>query len=379
MQITIHQPDLAAALQAVQPAVTRRPGLPVLRCALIDAQTDGAVRFAATDLDLAITARTTAQVTEPGALTVPATVFAELAASLPPAPVQLSTNGKPDLALVCGTTKATLKGIPASEFPVLPEAAGAPVGIPAAVFAGAVRKVGIAAARKTNRPILCGVSIEVGEAHLTLAAADSYRLAVKYDEADPGIAPHRFVIPATTLDLVARRCEGDAIEQVEIFAIDERRALLRAGAVEVVAGLLEGDFPAYERIIPATTTTQVVLDTAEFRRALRRAHVFARDNAAHKVQAAVTPGASDLEPGSLTLTAQSFETGDNRVVIDAAVSGPAVTAVFNVRYLLDAVSVIEGEQVVFETNGAASPGVLREAGDTAGYLHLVMPMHIAEK
>lgn len=119
--------------------------------------------------------------------------------------------------------------------------------------------------------------------------------------------------------------------------------------------------------------TRTVVDAGELLKACKTANIFARQ-AKGSVRLHVQPG-SDLTPGHVSIAARSDETGDNHQQIEATVEGDEIEIAFNVRYLLDALGVIDTPQVALETTTPSSPAVIRPVGDD-DYLHVIMPMHI---
>ena len=129
---------------------------------------------------------------------------------------------------------------------------------------------------------------------------------------------------------------------------------------------------------PKDAKTRVTLQTADFLRATRAAQVFARDNSMIvRLQLVPPEGDASIELGKVTITATSAEVGDNTGDVDASVEGEAQHVAFNGRYLRDALEALDTENTYLEVTGPASPGILRPADGPNGYLHVIMPMHVA--
>ncbi len=151
------------------------------------------------------------------------------------------------------------------------------------------------------------------------------------------------------------------------------QVIFRSENIELVSQLIEGAFPDIKAVIPNGHATRTVLPTVSFLKACKAADIFARE-AAHSARLRITPG-SELEPGTLEVTATSAETGSNETVVDATVEGDPIEIAFNVRFLVDVLSVIDTPNVALETTSAASPGVIRSVGRD-DFLHVIMPMHL---
>jgi DNA polymerase-3 subunit beta len=149
--------------------------------------------------------------------------------------------------------------------------------------------------------------------------------------------------------------------------------IFRAKNLEVVSQLIEGTFPDYEGIIPTSFTTRSVLPTGAFLKACRAADIFARE-AAHSARLSITPG-SELEPGTVEVSATAAETGSNETIVDGTIEGETIDIAFNVRFLVEVLNVVSTPNVALETTGSTSPGVIRPVG-SEGFLHVIMPMQL---
>jgi DNA polymerase-3 subunit beta len=375
MRVSCLQENLARGLNIVSRAVGTRTTLPVLSNVLL-ATDNGRLRLAATNLDMGITAWIGASVEEDGAITVPARTLNDLVNTLSPERVDLEVATRTNaLHLACGATTASIKGIDAYEFPPIPEPTDEDdvLPIPADIFKEAIGMVAFAAARDDSRPILTGVSISYQDGLLTLAAADGFRLSVREIPLEAEFYETiNLVVPARALSEIARIItEDDEVVEL-VLPRDRSQVLFHLENVEVVSQLIDGTFPDYRQIIPRDVETRTVLYTADLLRAARRADIFARE-ANHTVRFSVEP--QEGMAGIARVRAQSSETGENEVVLDASIEGDGVEIAFNVRYLIDVLSVIPQDQIEVKTIRADKPGVLQPVGDDS-YTHVVMPMHI---
>jgi DNA polymerase-3 subunit beta len=377
MRVSVLQENLAKGLSIVTRAVGSRPSLPVLGNVLL-ASEESRLKLSATNLELGITTWIGAKVESDGAITIPARTFFDLVNTLAPERVDMELDARTHtLNMRCNATTANIKGIDASEFPVVPEAeADSGIAVPADTFRQMIDQVVFAAAKEDNRPILTGILAKFDGATLTMAAADGYRLAVRTATLESPVAqPISLIIPAKTLAELSRIItENDTTVYISIPP-GRSQVMFHLESVDIVSQLIDGKFPDYEQIIPKQHNTTTQIYTSDFLFACKRSEIFARD-AANTTRVRITPGESNTVPGQMHVMAQSQEKGDNEGVLDAAVDGPGLEISFNVRYLIDALSAIAEDQIVLETNGSSSPGVIKPAGrqDT---VYVVMPMSVA--
>jgi DNA polymerase-3 subunit beta len=376
MKVSCLQENLSKGLSLVSRAVAARSTLPVLGNILL-ATDNGRLRLSATNLELGITCWVGAKIEEDGSVTVPAKTLVDLVNTLPQDKVELDLNVRTQtLNLVCGRTQAHLKGIDAQEFPLIPCAdLDNSLELNVEDFKEMINQVAFAAATDEARPILTGVLAKIDGGTLKLEAADGFWLAVRTASlSSPAETPVTAVIPARALAELARIIGAD--EPVYMSLPPGRgQVIFHHGNVELVSQLIEGNFPDLTSVIPKKYTTRTVLPTEEFRKACRTSDIFARE-AAHTARLKIKPG-SELEPGHVSISATSAETGDNVAEIDATVDGVPVEIAFNVKYLVDVLNVITTPNVALETSTATSPGIIRPVGRD-DYLYVAMPMHLGK-
>jgi DNA polymerase-3 subunit beta len=378
MKVSCLQENLAKGLGIVGRAVSPRSTLPVLGNILV-ATDGGRLKLSATDLEVGITCWIGAKVEETGATTVPSRTFIDLVSTLPPGLVDMELIVRTQtLNLRAARSEANIKGIDAQEFPIVaaPDEDAKGIPIDPGVLRAAIEQVAFAAATDESRPILTGVLAQFENEELTLAAADGFRLSVRTVRLDDAISdPFRIIIPASALTEL-RRVSSDQDEPIIVRVTPERnQVIFELTDVLLVSQLIDGTFPDYRQIIPRERHTHSVLGTAPFLKACKMAQIFARD-AANISRIQIDPG-SGLEPGRLRVSATAAETGEDVSELDASIEGEAIEIAFNVKYLIDVLSVISAPQVSLDTTTASSPGVIRQVGNEL-FTHVIMPMHLGQ-
>ncbi len=376
MKITCKQSDMSRGLSVVSHAVATRSTLPVLSNILM-ATDDNRLRLSATNLEIGITCWVPAQVAEEGSLTVPARLLTEFVGGLPQGAIDMTLpSGSYTLSVKSNRSAANIKGMDAGEFPTIPSADSSepPVLLDAATLKEMIGQVAFAAATDETRPIFTGVFTQIAEDKVTLAAADSYRLAVRSTSlAANGHPTGDILIPARTLTELARILPSEGTVQM-VVTPNRSQVLFHSEGMDLISRLIDGAFPAYQRIMPQSHETRAVLDTAEFRAAAKSVALFAKDSN-NIVTLTIEPGKADgAEPGTVMMQATAEELGDNTTVLNAAVDGKGLRIMFNVRYLTDVLAVIDTPEVALELESPQKPGVVRPVGAT-DYTYVIMPMH----
>jgi DNA polymerase III subunit beta len=377
VKITVMQEQLQKGLGHVSRAVATKTSLPVLGNILLETDR-GQLKLAATNLEVGITCWIDCAVEEEGAVTVPARLLTDFIANLPNDSIKLELDRRTlALQVRAARSKATIKGIDAEDFPAIPTVEGETTAtIAPDVLREAISQVVFAAATDESRPVLAGVHLRFEGEKLTFSAADGFRMAVRTAElVRPASEDVAIIVPARALNELSRAI-SDATEPVEMVVTRGRNQLLcRTGNIEFLSRLIDGSFPDWRQIVPNNYNTRTVLGREQLLGAAKLASYFARDNN-DVVKLSIKPGEGEYAPGSLTISANAAEVGDNTSDIDAAVEGPEGQIAFNVRYLNDVLTALRTPQVALEMQGPSSAGVIRPVGNQDS-THVIMPMHLA--
>lgn len=375
MNVSVLQENLSRGIAIVSRAVATRSTLPVLGNILL-ATDGGRLKLAATNLEIGITHWTGAQVNSEGAITVPARQLADYVNALPPDRVEMELNSKTQtLHLKCARYDANLKGVDASEFPLIPTIGeNSKILMDPDTLREMIAQAAFSAAQDDSRPVLTGILARFDKDSVTFASADGFRLSVRNAALNSKLAaPVSVIIPAKALLDVARVI-GDQTDPVEIAITDNRsQVLFHLANTDIVSQLVDGNFPDFNQIVPKSYTTRTVMSTQDLQSAVKAASVFARD-ASNIVRLNISSD-NEMGGGKVVIAATSAETGDNVGEIDATVDGDPIEIAFNARFLSDVLAVLNAPQVALETSTAASPGVVKPVGRD-DFTHVIMPMHI---
>lgn len=372
MKITCNRRVLHEALQHVSRVVSGRTTLPILSNVLLEA-TEGELRLVAYDMEIGAQSTVVIQAEEAGALTVPARVLVDVVASLPDATVEMETEDRSLLGLSCGRSQYTIHGLPAEEYPALPEVTGdTAFEVSQAGMRDLIRGTIFAASRDETRAILTGVLLEREGQTLKMVATDSYRLGVKTAAADQvkllgGEDAWQAIVPARALQELNRMLEPGAEETPVKVRAGEQQVRFEIGPYVLVSRLIEGQFPNYGRLISEEADRTLTVDREDLLGAIKRAAIVARAEASKLVFRA--------QEGLLTISAESGDVGRAHEELAATLEGEEMEVAFNAEYLTDVLGVMESDSIVWRLSGPLSPGVMKGADDP-DYVYVVMPMQL---
>lgn len=366
MKFNILQQDLWPALSAVARSCGVRSQLPVLGNILLQTE-NGRLKLAATNLEIGVVKTVKAEITEEGDVTVPAKTLVEVVANLTKEKLEFAATSD-QLTISTPTFSSLLNGISAVEFPAIPLSGQEEVVIDHQILERSLPQVTFAAAVDEGRPILTGILTEIKDKKMQLVATDGYRLAYKSAAIEKDTA-FKALVPRRTLEEVMRLIAEEEVDGIQIStSSDQNQMIFSFGNTQVSSRLIEGQFPAWEKIIPSERVARVVVDRAELLKAVKLASVFARNEAnVVKLQ--------NL-PTQLVLTSEAKELGNQKKEIEASSEGEEVNIAFNAKFLIDALSAFNNSQVILELSGSLSAAVLKPMGEE-GLEYIIMPINLS--
>ncbi|MBI2017947.1 DNA polymerase III subunit beta [Candidatus Daviesbacteria bacterium] len=366
MKFSILQQDLLPTLQAVSRSVGVRSTLPILDNILLSIEGEK-LKVAATNLEIGVIKYLAVEVGTAGEITVPAKTLTDIISGLGPSKVDIEVEGEL-LTIHSGKFKATINGITASEFPSIPISQEAGISFPKGVFAS-LSQILFAAAINEGRPVLTGILMDQKDGDLGFVATDGFRLAHLKLKIENKTPQFRSLIPKKTFEEILRIIAEQEVDNISIStSIGQNQAIFTLGSTIVSSRLIEGIFPAWEKIIPAQFVSRVVLDKEAILKGIKLASVFAKNEASVIV---VNP-----KKGGLFLQSSAKELGSQENEIEAEVEGEDLQIAFNAKFLQDAISNSSSSQIMLEFSGALSAAQIKPVG-VEGLEYIVMPVRLS--
>ena len=364
MEVVVDRDAFLKGLQMVQNIVEPRQTLPILANVLLETEGE-AVRLTATDLEVGARVTVPARVTAKGSITISARKLAEIVKELPAATLSLKVGENATVSLRCAGVSYKLVGLAPDDFPaVVPASPASWLTIDAKALRQMLTHTSFAVSHDETRYALNGVLFVVQAKEMRVVATDGHRLAVASRPLGQPATPVTGIVPRKAVAEIQRAL--GAGEEIQL-AITDNQFVLQMPNFVMTARLIEGQFPNYEAVIPKGHPGKLALSRPALTAALRRVAVMAEERN--------KPVKLTLVPTSLKLSASSSELGEAEEALTVDYAGEEVSIAFNSRYILDALSPMEDDTVVFEFKDALSPGVIKSADDD-GYRCVIMPMRI---
>jgi len=371
MELVARKNDLLRELQLFQGIVERKNTIPILANVLMEAKGDE-VRFLATDLEVGLRSKCNATVTKAGALTIPAKKFYEIIKSLPETDIRIAED-KGGVKVAADRFDSRMQTLPREDFPTLPEASTSPTAtLASASLKEMVSKTQFAITGEDTRYFLNGALFVLKPDAMSLIATDGHRLALvsvprdgKANKKDADEV--KAILPKKTLGELGRLlAEGD--EDIS-YERGENHLFFGVGPRLLISRMIDGQFPAYERVIPKGNDKHIEFERDRLTNAVKRVALLSNERSrAVKFQ---------LEKGKVDVTSSSPDLGEARETLPVEYTGGAMQICFNAQYVLDFMSAVTTDVVALELKDEVSQAVLKPVGaEGYDYTYVIMPMRV---
>ena len=367
MKFSILQQDFLPVVQSVSRSVGVRATLPVLDNILLSVE-GKKLKVASTNLEIGVIKNLAVEAEKEGSITIPAKTLLEVVTGIREGKIVMELEGEV-LNISSGNFQAQINGISASEFPAIPVLSANGVNFPKQALESCAQIL-FAAAVDEGRPVLTGILAEVKDGKLSLVATDGFRLAHRDVEISKnGPTQFRSLIPKRTLEEVLRILDEEDAEAVSVSTSEgENQIIFKVGSTILSSRLIEGQFPAWEKIIPEKYIARVIVEREEFLKAVKLASVFTRNEANIVIVSCKKEG--------LDLKSSAKELGSQKNKIEAEVEGEELEVAFNTKFLMDTLSADNAKQVMIEFSGPLSACLIKPVGK-AGLEYIIMPVRLS--
>ncbi|HEX7455871.1 MAG TPA: DNA polymerase III subunit beta [Candidatus Nanoarchaeia archaeon] len=359
----IRENFLKAASLTVQ-VVGLKPSLPVLNNFMLSAET-GFLELVATNLETTITYKIPVKVLDEGKTTVPARALIDFCQAVRSSQINLETE-KENLLIQAESSRASIPTMSPSEFPKASKfESTTTLSINKSKFLEGVSQVAFSAAPEEGRPVLTGVLVKPDGEKINLVATDGYRLAEKEIKGS-GKMESGVLIPSRALREGAKAIAEQEDESIEMSVNKEKNQIqLETKNLTILSRLLEGDYPNFEQIIPASFVAEIIADTQDLVNSVKLAALFAKE-VGNVVKLSV-------EGSSLIISASTAQVGEAQTSLSVKHKGEDLKTAFNSRFLLESLGTIKDKEIIFNLSGSTSAALLRGNQD-ASLTHIVMPV-----
>jgi DNA polymerase-3 subunit beta len=370
MELVVRKNDLLRELQLFQGIVERKNTIPILANVLMDAKGEE-VKFLATDLEVGLRSKCAANVTKAGALTLPAKKLYEIVKSLPDTDIRISEE-RSGVRIAADRFDSRMQTLPREDFPTLPESAGSPTAtLPSSALREMVAKTQFAITGEDTRFFLNGAQFLLRPDSMSLVATDGHRLAlvtVKRDGKNKNDAEEsKAILPKKTLGELGRLV-SDGDHDIT-YERGENHIFFEVGGRLLISRMIDGQFPAYERVIPKGNDKHIEFERDRLTNAVKRVALLSNERSrAVKFQ---------IDKGKVDVTSSSPELGEAHESLPVDFNGGAMQICFNAQYVLDFLAAVTTDVVALELKDEVSQAVMTPVGaEGYDYTYVIMPMRV---
>lgn len=366
MKFQIEKPIFLKALQRVQGIVEKRNTMPILANILIKTR-DGKIEIMATDLDVSIKDLCDAVVKKEGSATINARKLFEIIKEAPDDKIDIADEDSGKITIKSGKAEFSIVGLPVGEFPSFP------VYDEGGLFRAApetlkemIEKTVFASSTDETRYNINGVFVEKDGTQIRMVATDGHRLAVIERGSEWPVLDKGVILPRKGI-LELKKFLDDAVEGAFYLSFTANSMVVKKDSTVLVIRLIDGEFPDYKQVIPKGNNNKVKLGRVDFLSSLKRVSLLSMEKG-RGVKFA-------LSKGMLELSSNNPDVGKAREEINVDYKNDGLEIGFNATYMIEALGVIGGDEIVIELKDRESPAILKSAA-SSGYIYVIMPMRI---
>ena len=372
MKFVCEKEKLIKAINSVVKGVSSRTTMPILEGILIQTNNQE-IKLTTYDLELGIEYVIECNVEEQGNTVVNATMFSEIIRRLPDSDISITLNEKDLLVIECEGSLYKLSTMNPLEFPELPAIdIENSVELDQNTLKNMIRKTIFAVSVEENRPIFTGCLFEIQNNKINVVAVDGFRLGLKSNYLESSSNDFNAVIPGKTLNEV-NKIISDSFDTVKI-GISRNQALFEMENCKIVTRLLDGEFLKYDNVIPKTWETRIRVNKKDLQECFERIILISMSSIEKERK---YPVKVSIEIGKAIISCTN-QAGDAKEEILVSTEGKNVEAGFNPKYFLDALKVIDDEEIFVDFGSSISPCIIRPVNEDGSYIYMILPIKIQD-
>jgi len=367
MKFVVLQENIRNAVNLTSHFTANKSQLPLLGNILLKANKTKLI-LSSTNLETSISVSISAQVEQPGEITVNGKIFNDIISHLTSDRLEVEVS-KEQLKLTSGSFKSTVLGSNSSEFPKVPQSTSDNSFLfEQNTFKEALSKILFSVSQDETRPVLTGVLFSFVKEYLYLVATDGFRLSHIKLPNKVKSADFSLIIPKSVLNELLRL---DTDENFE-FSYDKKnnQVVFVSGGIILSSRVIEGNFPDFQKIIPSSFVCNVIIDKIEFEKSIKLASVFARDSG-NIIKLVITENCMKVKAESSTIGSQETEIE----VKTSDFKSQELEIMFNFRFIEELLKIITGNEIEIQISGPNSAAKFLDM-DKKDFFHLIMPIKI---
>jgi len=364
MKLVFTKSNLNKAVGIVMKAVPTRTTMNILECILIDATTNE-IKFTGNDMELGIETIVEGEIIEKGKIAIDAKLFSEIVRKLPDNDITLTTDSNNNALITCEKSKFNIAGRSGDDFSYLPAIIkDKMITLSQFQLKEVINQTIFSIAINDNNKMMTGELFEVNEGTLKVVGLDGHRIAIRNIKLEGRSDDVRVVIPGKTLQEISKILNADAESFVNIY-FTNNHVLFEFDQTHVVSRLIEGDYFKISQMLSNDYETKVSINKKEFLDSIDRANLLIREGDKKPIIINILNGLLQVNVNSAI--------GALNEDIDIDKEGKDIMIGFNPKFLMDALRVIDDENVTMYLVNHKSPCFIRDKEEN--YIYLILPVN----
>lgn len=364
MKLVCSKSNLLSGVQIVSKAVPSKTTMSILECILVDA-TKGVIKLTGNDMELGIETTIEGDIIEKGIIALDAKIFFEIVRKLPDNDITIETDASYKTTITCEKAKFNIIGKSGEDFSYLPviEKENGMI-ISQFTLKEVVRQTIFSISDNDSNKLMTGELFEITGNQLKVVSLDGHRISIRKIELKNEYPDKKVVVPGKTLNEVSKILSGDADKDVTLFFTD-KNIIFEFDNTVVVSRLIEGEYFKIDQMLSSDYETKVKINKREFFECIDRATLLVKEG--------------DKKPIIINITDDNMELKINSTVgsmneeIDIKKQGKDLMIGFNPKFLIDALKVIEDEEIDIYLVNPKAPCFIRDAEEK--YIYLILPVN----
>lgn len=364
MKLICSKQNLLYGVNIVSKAVPTRTTMAILECILIDASANE-IKLTANDMELGIETRIEGQIEERGIIALDAKIFSEIVRKLPDSDVTIETDNNFKTTITCEKAKFNIVGKSGDDFSYIPFIErNESVHISQFTLKEVIRQTIFSIADNDNNKLMTGELFEINENELKVVSLDGHRISIRKIQLKENYEHKKVVVPGKTLQEVSKILPGNADSEVDIY-ITENHIIFEFDNTTVVSRLIEGEYFKIEQMLSSDYETKVKINKRELLDCIDRATLLVKEGDKKPIIMNVTDDSVQLKINSFI--------GSMDEEIDVKKDGKDILIGFNPKFFIDALRVIDDEEVALYMVNPKAPCFIKDDDET--YIYLILPVN----
>lgn len=364
MKLICSKSELQKSVNISLKAVSSKTTMPILECILINASASE-ITFTSNDMELGIETKVQGIIEEKGIVALDAKLFSEIIRKLPDNEVVIQTDDKLNTTITCEKAKFTIPGRDGEDFAYLPMIEkNDGIVLSQYTLKEVIRQTIFSIAANENNKLMTGELFEIKDNILKVVSLDGHRIAIRKIELKENYTDKKVVVPGKTLNEISKILSGEVEDQVQIFFTDNH-IVFEFDDTVVVSRLIEGEYFRIEQMLSSDYETKIKINKREFLNCIDRATLFVKEGEKK-------PIIINIEGTQMVLNINS-QIGSMNEDIDIAKEGKDIMIGFNPRFLIDALKVIDDEEITIYLVNPKAPCFIKD--ETESYIYLILPVN----